>query len=627
MSLCCAPAPTPTPTPPTPTPTPTQQPSLTPTHVRPRSRDNVQTYTPTASASPTRQQMADVIASEQNVQMLVSMGYEREAAANALIVSNNRIEVAVAVLHRAAEHDADRASTSVSPTSPSLQPISPKLKCVSLSAPQLVELMPIVSRKPVAEVSVVPESPPAYNDVEPGAAISEHQYPPPLRDDSWSPIVPSSSMAQWYFKISQTSETHGPYAEVVFIDFVRSDMIKATDLIFSPQHSMQWQSLQHVPALFKFAPLPPQLPAPLDPLGVTLDQRESFDVSPLLSPMQLKPPLPPRTKRHPADSNRAHSYSNGNSPLKRDGGGLLVAPKQRHSKSKSDQMGALVEKVIRDANLLRDHQVAEDLSRRWQREDAEEFAKQHRIELDRVAASRFDIGKFECPICFVEYSLEDVVVVQACVDMREAAHEPRHQFCRGCYLNYIRTQILDSKVPVTCAFAGCKAEMSELELNLITDDESLLRKYQEACLNKWVETNHKGEIKKHCGTVNCRGVLIVSVGEVEAQCGVCRVNWCTQCVVKWHNKLSCDEYQSWRKENESGDAKIEEFIKESGLARCPSCGNGILKTYGCNHMTCRCDTHLCYLCKCQLPANDPHAHFNDRKSACFEKLFTGKEYE
>ena len=35
---------------------------------------------------------------------------------------------------------------------------------------------------------------------------------------------------------------------------------------------------------------------------------------------------------------------------------------------------------------------------------------------------------------------------------------------------------------------------------------------------------------------------------------------------------------------------------EKGYKLCPACGNGVKKTYGCDHMTCFCGCHWCWSC-------------------------------
>ena len=174
---------------------------------------------------------------------------------------------------------------------------------------------------------------------------------------------------------------------------------------------------------------------------------------------------------------------------------------------------------------------------------------------------------------------------------------------------------------------NCFHDRSVHSFSAPTPATELLEKYQRALLDAWVTAPPPGERIYPCGTANCRGLAILFLGEFEAVCSVCANHWCISCLVKWHTNLSCEQYQQWRKENDAGDARMDELIKQVGIARCPNggCGTGVQKSHGCNHMTCRCGTHFCYLCGMQLMGPDYYSHFNKAGATCV--LFTGKEYE
>lgn len=60
--------------------------------------------------------------------------------------------------------------------------------------------------------------------------------------------------------------------------------------------------------------------------------------------------------------------------------------------------------------------------------------------------------------------------------------------------------------------------------------------------------------------------------------------------------------------------RLEETLTEAGMLTCPNCSTSMVKSSGCNHMTCsKCRTHLCLLC-CQVLAQpdesrDVYQHF------------------
>lgn len=62
------------------------------------------------------------------------------------------------------------------------------------------------------------------------------------------------------------------------------------------------------------------------------------------------------------------------------------------------------------------------------------------------------------------------------------------------------------------------------------------------------------------------------------------------------------------------------------LVECPkkTCRQIITKGDGCNKMRCAvCGTHFCFLCGTALLPQDPYAHYRERSSDCFERLFEG----
>jgi hypothetical protein len=50
-------------------------------------------------------------------------------------------------------------------------------------------------------------------------------------------------------------------------------------------------------------------------------------------------------------------------------------------------------------------------------------------------------------------------------------------------------------------------------------------------------------------------------------------------------------------------------MTEAKTRKCPKCKTPIIKSDGCNKMTCRCGTKMCYICRKQLTGNNPYAHF------------------
>lgn len=76
----------------------------------------------------------------------------------------------------------------------------------------------------------------------------------------------------------------------------------------------------------------------------------------------------------------------------------------------------------------------------------------------------------------------------------------------------------------------------------------------------------------------------------EFACPTCEAGICMQCRQPAHPGSVCDI-------NEFGlDAETEALLKSWGYKKCPKCGHGLKRMFGCNHMECRCGAHFCWTC-------------------------------
>lgn len=71
------------------------------------------------------------------------------------------------------------------------------------------------------------------------------------------------------------------------------------------------------------------------------------------------------------------------------------------------------------------------------------------------------------------------------------------------------------------------------------------------------------------------------------------------------------------------EAESNRRIIESTSQACPNCFVRTEKISGCNHMSCRCNFHFCYLCGSKLNPQNPYQHFNTPGTHCFQRLFDG----
>lgn len=105
-------------------------------------------------------------------------------------------------------------------------------------------------------------------------------------------------------------------------------------------------------------------------------------------------------------------------------------------------------------------------------------------------------------------------------------------------------------------------------------------------------------------------------------CSKCNFAFCKRCEASWHGEsVICRGKNHIKSEEEIKDEKYIESI----TTYCPSCECPVLKSEGCNHITCRCGLHFCFLCGEYLSPDQPYAHYNTKGKACYMKLWEGED--
>ena len=197
---------------------------------------------------------------------------------------------------------------------------------------------------------------------------------------------------------------------------------------------------------------------------------------------------------------------------------------------------------------------------------------------------------------FVEVR-DKVVVTRCCICLDECeAYVPsdscRHsesRFCRDCLEGYVTSQLQDrdgrlaANGVLACPFPRCKAELCPADLRDVLDADlrgELATALTLAALRK------NSEFAECCF---CHTQALVDSAQMN--CPNCRRSSCTHHSVAWHTGLTCAEYDT----RQNGDVASRDLI-EAETRRCPSCTAPIQKSYGCDHMTCRCGFEFCFVC-------------------------------
>ncbi|GLB33410.1 hypothetical protein LshimejAT787_0102940 [Lyophyllum shimeji] len=224
---------------------------------------------------------------------------------------------------------------------------------------------------------------------------------------------------------------------------------------------------------------------------------------------------------------------------------------------------------------------------------------QSMTELDLNASGT---GEDICPIC---YDTVSHPVKLGC----------KHVYCTACIRHYL-TSAAESKIfPVACMGneAHCKILLS---IPLI--QRFLLPQQYEHLVNVAFSTylDHHPRDFKYCTTPDCTQIYRANT-KTMLKCPSCFAEVCSSCHEEAHEGMTCEERRARKTQEE--EQLNEYWAMTHGAKRCPSCRVWIEKTEGCNHMTCRCGAHVCWICLREFPANQIYAHLGDVHGGLYDE--------
>ncbi|KAH8101927.1 hypothetical protein BXZ70DRAFT_932499 [Cristinia sonorae] len=179
-----------------------------------------------------------------------------------------------------------------------------------------------------------------------------------------------------------------------------------------------------------------------------------------------------------------------------------------------------------------------------------------------------------------------------------------HPYCLDCLTRYIRTKLDPNGdgsgstnavvFPIPCP--GCTV----VEWSDGISDEVASRVLSEKEMTIWHHQRLLDSLPKvFCPNPKCSALVQVHDDEDEPQasCPLCNVLMCVPCRVLWHEDMSCEDYQALPLDERSPeDQQALQLAKAQNWRRCPKCAVIVELTMGCNHITCRCNTHFCFKC-------------------------------
>ncbi|KFO78902.1 E3 ubiquitin-protein ligase RNF216 [Cuculus canorus] len=197
----------------------------------------------------------------------------------------------------------------------------------------------------------------------------------------------------------------------------------------------------------------------------------------------------------------------------------------------------------------------------------------------------------ECRCCYGEFAFEELT---QCAD--------GHLFCKECLIKYAQEAVFGSgKSELSCMEGSCTCSFPTSELEKVLP-ENILCKYYERKAEEEVAAACADELVR-CAEQRT-GALRDSLVFFSFNACSPTQETCRQCQGLWkeHMNLTCEQLAE--KDDIKYRTSIEEKMTAARIRKCHKCGTGLIKSEGCNRMSCRCGAQMCYLCRAAINGYD-----------------------
>ncbi|XP_047977087.1 ATP-dependent RNA helicase DEAH11, chloroplastic-like [Salvia hispanica] len=275
-----------------------------------------------------------------------------------------------------------------------------------------------------------------------------------------------------------------------------------------------------------------------------------------------------------------------------------------------DMMKRVVERFGPDLNGLRDRVPEVELSLNARRHTISIVGNKALMqEVERLLHDLAHSSELQSPendydsiFCLCEVEPCDSQMLEDC----------HHKVCKSFLVRQFESVIQSGgRFPLHCCKEDCKAKITVADLRSLLCKEKLDELFK-VSLGAYVEASRGG--LKFCPSADCPSVYRVadpSGAAAAFRCGVCFMETCTKCHIEYHPLLSCEKYRELKGDPE---ASLKEWcMGKDNVKKCPGCGFTVEKVDGCNHVTCRCGRHVCWLCLDSFnSAEDCSSHISSR---------------
>ncbi|XP_018594018.1 E3 ubiquitin-protein ligase RNF216 [Scleropages formosus] len=191
----------------------------------------------------------------------------------------------------------------------------------------------------------------------------------------------------------------------------------------------------------------------------------------------------------------------------------------------------------------------------------------------------------ECCCCYGEFAFEDLT---QCTD--------GHLFCKECLVKYAQEAVFGSgRSELSCMDGNCSCSFPTSELEKVLPD-SILCKYYERQAEEAVAATCADELVR-CPFCNFPALLDKEISLFSCPNPRCRKETCRKCHVLWKDHVDKTCEQVLERDEIRLRVTFEEKMTAARVRKCHKCGTGLVKSEGCNRMSCRCGAFMCYLCR------------------------------
>ncbi|KAF9441319.1 hypothetical protein P691DRAFT_813162 [Macrolepiota fuliginosa MF-IS2] len=200
-----------------------------------------------------------------------------------------------------------------------------------------------------------------------------------------------------------------------------------------------------------------------------------------------------------------------------------------------------------------------------------------------------------CPICYDTVSQPIEISCE-------------HIYCSPCLRHYILSTLDNHNFPLKCMGddATCNKPLSIPLIKKFLPPQRF-EQLMEAAFTSYVDKNP--ETFKYCNTPDCSQVYRTTVSPHELQCPSCFSEICTACNEESHAGVTCAEKRAHKDPGEQ-ERLLAVWATDNNAKQCPSCRAWVEKTEGCNHMSCKCGVHFCWICLGAFDAGRIYDHMS-----------------